>query len=205
MKSGSSNRNPFELGPTEQEQLLKRIEEDAHDCEVEFGGCAQCTLRSLQIHLGLQNEGALLAASAFAGGFGNCGETCGALSGGFMAISLAYGRGSEAFEKIQKIENWKEGDAFPPIIECIVRGGRFLDRFKERFGSVRCREIRAVVRGRDVNEDFRHPTKETKEKTRQDHHLCGTVTGPAARFAAEIILEPENTFKADILAFLKGS
>ena len=96
---------PKSMKEGEKEKLFGEIEKTAHDYEVKYGGCAQCVLIALQEHLKLGNGEAFKAASAFAGGFANCGETCGALSGGMMAIGLAYGR--EHFEEIKKIEGWK--------------------------------------------------------------------------------------------------
>ena len=199
---GKRSWKAVNLNGNERENLLKTIEQAAHDYEAKYGGCAQCVLFALQENLGLQDTGVFKAASAFAGGMANFGETCGAISGGLMAVGLAYGR--EKFGDIKQIEGWEIGLGIPPVIESLIRGGRFIDRFREKFGTIRCREIRHVVRGRPVEEDFRHPTRATKEETKKDHHLCGKVTGPAARFAAEIILQPSESFQEEIRAYLLG-
>ena len=191
-----------QMSAEEKEDLLNKIDQTAHDNEVNYGGCCQSVLSAIQQYLKLGNGEAFKAASALAGGFANCGEICGSLTGGMMAIGLAYGRGK--FEDVKKVDEWREGMEEPAMVEGLIRGGRLVDRFLEKFGSLRCRDIRHIVRGRPVSEDFRRPTKEYKVEYRKDHYKCGQVTGPAARIAAEIILEPKESFKDEIAAYLAG-
>ena len=191
-----------EMSAEEREELLSKIEETAKYNEANYGGCCQSVLSAVQQYLNLGDGEAFKAASALAGGFANCGEICGSLTGGMMAIGLACGR--EKFEDVKLVDEWREGMAYPPITEGLIRGGRLVDRFLEKFGSLRCRDIRHIIRGRPLAEDFRRPTKEYKIEYRKDHYKCGEVTGPAARIAAEIILEPRESFADEIHAFLAG-
>ena len=106
-----------------------------------------------------------------------------------MAIGLAYGRG--------KYETGKVAMEQPDFNEALVRANKFGERFKEKFGSLRCGDIKLSIRGVDHDEHSRITTIEGFE----DHKKCGDVTGPAARLAAEIILQPTELFADEINSF----
>ena len=76
------------LSNGEKEELLRIIEQEAQDNEVEYWGCSQAVLKALQQHFDLGNDEVFKAASPFAGGIGRLREACGALTGGVMAIGL---------------------------------------------------------------------------------------------------------------------
>lgn len=72
-----------------------------------------------------------------------------------------------------------------------MRASKLCDRFKEKFGSLRCVDVMVSV-GR--KEFPRFNTIEAFE----EHAKCEHVTGPAARLAAEIILQPTELFADEI-------
>ena len=180
-----------EMSANEKETLIKTIEQEAHDNEVMYWGCSQVVIDALQRHLNLGGSETFMAASAFAGGVGRTREACGALLGGVMAIGLAYGR--------RKLETGKVATEHPEFVEALLRANKFCERFKEKFGSLRCSDVRVSVRGQNYKEYTRYNTIESFE----DHAKCGDVTGPAARLAAEIILQPKDLFSEEVNAFLK--
>lgn len=175
-----------EMSKEEKEQLIRAIEQKAFDNEVVYWGCSQAVLDALQQYLDLGDGEAFKAASAFVGGVAGMREVCGALTGGVMAIGLAYGRA--------KFEAGKVGLEQPDYVEARVRAGRLCDRFKEKFGSLRCSDIKVSIRGADYKEYTSYNTIEAFE----DHAKCGDVTGPTACLAAEIILQPTELFVAEI-------
>ena len=179
------------MSEEEKEELIRKIEQDAHDNEIKYFGCSQVVLDALQRHLNIGNGGAFKAASALAGGVATKREVCGALIGGVMAIGLAYGRA--------KFEAGKVGREQPDYVEAQVRATRLCDRFRERFGSPICRFVRYSVREPGFKEHTNYDTIEQFE----DHAKCGDVTGPTARLAAEIILQPTESFVAEINAKLE--
>ena len=85
--------------------------------------CAQSVLKQFSEDYGLDSRMALLLASGFGGGMW-IGSACGALTGGLMALGIAYGftdpMGKELFE--------------PYALE-------LMKRFEEVMGSVNCRDI----------------------------------------------------------------
>ena len=75
----------------------------------------------------MDHETALKIGNAFGGGMGKTGETCGAVTGALMVISLKYG----ATDTNNKESREKTYDL----------AGRFIEIFKSRNRSVSCREL----------------------------------------------------------------
>lgn len=190
---GISLQEAKKMSGEEREQLIGLIEKEAYDNEVSYWGCGQAVLDALQRYLNLGGVEAFKAASGLAGGVGRMREACGALIGGVMAIGLAYGRA--------KFEPGKICFEQADYREAEVRSTRFCERFREEFGGhIRCEDVKAFVRRGDESQGyFRFDTIEAFE----NHAKCGNVCGPAARFAAEIMLEPTESFKAEMDAELE--
>jgi len=89
----------------------------------------------------MDNETALRIGSAFGGGMGLMGETCGAVTGAFMVIGLKYGA-ADAGNKESKAK----------IYELVKI---FTERFKVRNDSIICRELIDFDLGakKDLNPD----------------------------------------------------
>jgi len=175
------------LSEDAKEKLIAKIEQDARYNEVKYFGCCQVVLDALQRNLDIGNGGAFRAASGLLGGVAMAREVCGALVGGVMGIGLVYGRASLTTENVGP-ENLK-------FLETRVRGSRLCERFREKFGSLRCADVMVSV-GRKGFPRFN--TLEAFE----DHAKCEKVTGPASGFAAEIILQPTELFTDEINALL---
>ena len=142
-----------------------------------YGNCCRSTLGSLGTHLRLEGAGALRAASTLAGGIGGTGETCGAVIGALMALGLRFG--SEA----------------PADLECATcarnAAVRFVERFRERFGSTRCYEIQEATVGWRCND----PSLIEKWIAADGPIACAAVCAEAARLAADLMLEEEDKGK----------
>lgn len=73
--------------------------------------CAQAILYAYGPDLGLDAETALKVATGLGAGLGRRGETCGAVTGGILALGLKYGRGGQqdrsategAYQKTQEL------------------------------------------------------------------------------------------------------
>ncbi len=89
--------------------------------------CSQAVLAAYAPDLDLPRETALAIAAGFGGGLGRCGEVCGAVTGGIMAIGL----------HIQSIEPGPT--AAKENTYALTR--QLIEEFKVRQGSILCREL----------------------------------------------------------------
>jgi C_GCAxxG_C_C family probable redox protein len=174
------------MNDKEREQLLDRVGRRAFDNEVNYWGCSQAVLDSLQHHFNIGSEEVFKSASALAGGVGARKEACGALLGGVMAIGLLYGRAKYVDGQIAREST--------EYLEAQARAGKLCDRFLEKFGSMRCCDVSVNVRGDHYKVFQRYDTVEALE----DHDECADVVGESARMAAEVILEPTEVFKPEM-------
>ena len=113
---------------------------------------------------GLDRERALRVAGAFGGGMARMGETCGAVTGAFMAIGLKYGKAKAGDEGARE--------------RTYELAREFVTRFKARHGSIRCREL--------LGYDLSSP--EEREAARQ-RGLFDTLCTRLVQDATEIVEE----------------
>lgn len=161
---------------TSTSELLEKIEKTAYNYEKVYHGCSQCVLKALQEHLQLGDGDAFKAASALAGGVARMGETCGALTGGIMAIGLAYGR--------EKLEEAKLSPQYAKAMDLAVN---LYQRFEKEFGSAKCWDIQKSLFGRSF--DLKNPTEREEFVKAGGYEKCSEVVRKAARLAAEVILK----------------
>ncbi|OGO19334.1 MAG: hypothetical protein A2Z14_01385 [Chloroflexi bacterium RBG_16_48_8] len=179
------------MGAEEKEHLQQAIERDAYNNELNYWGCSQAVLGALQRNLDIGNKDVFAAATGFAGGVAKNQEVCGALLGGIMAIGLVYGR--------REFEEGKVGHEQRTFLEAQDRSAWLCEKFKERFGTLLCRELRTKVGRKPLGDENHHYTLEGFE----NHVKCGDVTGAIARLAAEVILESSEPYDAEIKARLE--
>lgn len=156
--------------------LVTKIKETAYEHERVYHGCSQCVLSALQDHLGLGSRDSFKAATALAGGIARMGETCGALVGGIMGISLAFGR-----------DRLEDSATSPGYARAMELGGELCQRFEKEFGSTQCREIQRALFGRGF--DLRDPVEREEFRKAGGYEKCPYVAGKAAELAAAVILE----------------
>ena len=89
--------------------------------------CGQAVLAAFAERHGLDRDAALRIACAYGGGIARSGSTCGAVSGGLMAIGLAHGR--------TRVEDEAARERTYDAVRV------FLDRFRREHGSDVCREL----------------------------------------------------------------
>lgn len=156
--------------------LKKEIAEVAYNNERVYHGCTQCVLRALQDHLGLGNRESFKAATALGGGVARMGETCGALIGGIMAISLAFGR-----------EELEDSLSSPSYARALELGKELCQRFREEIGNTKCRDIQKSLFGRSFN--LWEPQEREEFIKAGGYEKCPNVVRAAAELTAEVILE----------------
>jgi len=87
--------------------------------------CAQSVVEAYREETGLDRETARKVSAGFGGGLGRMAETCGAVSGAAIVLGLSCGDGEPAAAKARTYKKVK----------------LFIERFKQYYGSVVCREI----------------------------------------------------------------
>jgi C_GCAxxG_C_C family probable redox protein len=103
------------------------VEQVAFDCMCSGRNCAETILQTAITHFGIASDGTpIRIASCFGGGVGrSCGELCGALAAGVMALGLAYGR----------------DQAGAPYDKGADLAAEFRTRFITQHGSSTCRTL----------------------------------------------------------------
>ncbi len=159
------------------EEILDRVYKLAFRYEAERGGCPQCVLSALREVIGVGDEKTIQAADAMAGGTSlSTHGTCGALIGGLLAISSVVGRTYEAFSR---------GDRKRRVFKY---SKMLYDRFVAEYGSPICRDIHLRLFGRTFN-FFDKNDYEEFERLGAHVDKCTSVSGNAARWTAEILLD----------------
>lgn len=156
--------------------IVAKIGEAAYVYERTYHGCSQCVLAALQDRLDLGNRDSFKAATALAGGIARTGTTCGALVGGIMGISLAFGRDA------LKDSTISEGYA-----RAMDLSAELCRRFEKEFGSTQCRDIQKSLFGRSF--DLRDPQEREAFRKAGAYEKCPQVAWKAAELAAVLILE----------------
>jgi C_GCAxxG_C_C family probable redox protein len=181
-------REACEMGAEGQKQLVEMIARSGYDNELRFWGCSQAVLGAIQQHLDIGDQEVFAAATGFAGGVAKNQEVCGALLGGIMAIGAVYGR--------REFEQGKVGHEQRTFLETQSRSARLSKKFKEEFGTLLCRDIRALVGRIPLGDEQHYYTLEGFE----NHDKCADVTGVTAGLAAEVLLESSNLYDEEIKA-----
>jgi C_GCAxxG_C_C family probable redox protein len=155
------------------EELLDKIEKTAQSYASKYHGCSRCVLLALQEHLNLGDDLTFQASTPLAGGIALRGETCGALTGGLLAVGLVA-----ASKKIE------DEAAF---IHSLVAGFELCRRFEKEMGSTLCRELQKARLGRYHN--LADPREVEEAKKAGLNEECPKIVCKACRLTAEFILE----------------
>ncbi len=137
----------------------------ALDYELAYGCCPQCVLATVQETVGGIDDQTIKASHGLSGGGALLGEgTCGALTGGLMALSAKYGRDRDKLDKGRCINNFKKSK-------------ELTERFRAEFGGVTCRELQQQFTGRTYDMWNADEYKAfDAARGRQCAHATGTVT-----------------------------
>jgi len=165
------------IPPGSREKILDIIAKSAYNNDRVYEGCTRSVLAALIEHLHLSTlEGAkevIKASTALAGGVCRMGETCGALTGGIMAVGLVAGS-----EKLEEFGAYKFS---------MKLSYQLYNKFKSIYNSTRCFEIQEKVLGRSY--DFKDEEDSAAWYRDGGLYKCPMVCATAARLAAEIILD----------------
>jgi C_GCAxxG_C_C family probable redox protein len=157
-------------------EKLAQVYARAFEYEQKYGSCPQCVLAAIQDVLGGIDDEVFKAGYALAGGVGlSTNGTCGALSGGVMALCCKYGRPRESFAKGR-------------YLKCHWLAKKLYDRFVQEYGSCICHDVQKKILGRSFDMWDEHDYDEFG-KAGGHTDKCPSVAGNAAMWAAEILLE----------------
>jgi C_GCAxxG_C_C family probable redox protein len=138
----------------------------AADCFEEGFSCSQAVLCAYASQFGLDRELALRLSGAFGGGMARMGATCGAVTGAMMVIGLKYG-------KIKPGDDEAKENTYALVQE-------FVDRFRQRNGSILCREL--------LGYDISTPGgREQIEETGVSATRCPALVRDAAEIVEQIL------------------
>ncbi len=159
------------------EDLLTQVEQLAYMYEKEYGGCSQCVVGAIKKALGLISDDVFKAATGLAGGVGLTGNTCGALTGGVMVISLLLGREYDNFDDPERIR-----------FQTFELAKKLIKRFEEEYGTVVCYGIQEKIMGKSYN--LWDETEYSQFLAAGGHDdKCPGVCGKAARWVVEILMD----------------
>ena len=112
------------------DELRREARKRAYEYEKNFHGCSQAVLLTLQELMDMGDDLSFRAASALCAGVG-VGKTCGALTGGVMALSLKKGR--------KRIEQGMDA-----LVPGMMLAQQLVKKFEGEFGTTACYEITGI-------------------------------------------------------------
>ncbi|MFH0825799.1 MAG: C-GCAxxG-C-C family protein [Pseudomonadota bacterium] len=130
--------------------------------------CAESVLLAIAEAKGIRSDIVPKIATGFCSGIARTGRTCGALSGGIMAIGMLFGRSTP-------------GES---VLDTYDRVRQLLDMFDSKFGSTTCKELIGCDLGTEEGRKYfqesdlrQRCTRITEETTRMAMNL---IDGPGA-------------------------
>jgi C_GCAxxG_C_C family probable redox protein len=144
--------------------------------ESKYGACSQCTILAIMDALGERESSVFKAAFGFAGGIASLSKTCGALSAGVMAISLAHGRDLEHLTTQTEYEKRR----------CLQMIRDLHDRYLQEYGTIECAEVHQKIFGRSFDQ---WDPDEFQEFLRLGGHVdkCTAVVGNVASWTVDLL------------------
>ena len=141
----------------------------AKELFLEGYNCAQSVVVAYEDFFEESPETLALMVSAFGGGMGRLREVCGAVSGMFFVLSKLYGY-ADPKEKDGKMELY-------------ARVQELAARFRERDGSIICRELLGL------EEKVSEPVPEERTKEYYERRPCPDIIADAADILEEYLKE----------------
>ena len=141
-----------------------------------YGGCPQGVLRAMKDYGLPITDDVIKSATGLAAGVARCGHSCGALTGGIMAISALIGRDEEHMADAAVNGN------------CIRVCRKLTERFMEEYGSIDCRDIQYKISGRSYAM-YDDADRQRFLDAGGHETLCTFVTAKAAQWVLEILKE----------------
>lgn len=159
------------------EEVLQKAYETAFKYEKELGNCPQAIMATMDDLFDIGGESAFKSGTGLAGGGALAGTgTCGALTGGYMALGILYGR------------NKKEYTSGKRAVRAYKATKKLHDKFVEEFDGATCKEVQEQIFGKSFNLWSKEEYQEFEEKGGHEDK-CTDVVGKVAQWTADIILD----------------
>lgn len=140
--------------------------------ELDYGCCPQCVLATVQETVGVIDDATIKASHGLSGGGGLLGQgTCGALTGGLVALSAKFGRDRDKLDKGRFINNFKKGK-------------ELVERFRAEFGGVTCEELQQKFTG-CTYDMWKAEEYQAFDKARGNQ--CAHATGMVTKWVVEML------------------
>ncbi len=144
----------------------------AYGLDLKVGCCPQCVLTAVKDVIGGIGDDVIKASHGLSGGGSLVGTgTCGALSGGLLALGTRRGRDADKLEKSRGMANFQ-------------LGRQLTERFQQEFGGTSCEALQCRFSGRSW--DFWKP-EEYKAFSEARGDQCARATGLVAQWVVEML------------------
>lgn len=156
----------------DKEAIAEEIYETAVCYEIDYGCCPQCVLAALQENVGIIDDQTIKASHGLSGGGGLMGQgTCGALSGGLLALGAKRGRDRDKLHKGRGISNFN-------------KGRELVEKFREEFNGVTCEDLQKNFTGKTYD---MWDAKQYAEFSKDRGIKCAHASGMVARWVFEMM------------------
>lgn len=156
------------------EELAQEAYKLGHDYYLQYGGCPQCVLMAVKETIGFVTDDLIKASHTLSGGSGLLGKgTCGALSGGLLAIGSKFGRDLANPEQKGNKSSLKIGKKLIEIHEA-------------ELGSFTCHGFQEQCCDRTF--DMWNPSELKELKSDKFVNNCAHITGKVAQWCVELML-----------------
>lgn len=159
------------MNEEEKRALAQQAYEKAQQYELDYGCCPQCVLATIQETVGGIDDATIKAVHGLSGGGALMADgTCGALTGGLVAISAKYGRDRDKLDKGRYINNFKKCK-------------ELVERFRSEFGGVTCSELQQQFTGQTYD---MWNAEEYKAFDEARGTQCAHATGKVTQWVVEM-------------------
>ncbi len=142
----------------------------AFQYEKDYGCCPQCVLAAVKETAGFVSDETIKASHGLSGGGSLTGTgTCGALSGGLLALGAKRGRDADKLSKGKRVGNFQAGR-------------KLVERFAAEFGGTTCGELQERFTGRTYDLWDREAYADF-DRAREDQ--CARATALVTRWVVE--------------------
>lgn len=160
------------MNKEQRDQLAEQAANKAFELENKYGCCPQCILTAIKETVGNISDDTIKASHGLSGGGSLMGVgTCGALTGGLMALSAKRGRDADKLHRGPGIGNFQVGR-------------QLVDRFQQEFGGVTCEHLQQQFTGRTWD---MWKSEEYKGFSEQRGDQCARATALVTRWVVELM------------------